>query len=177
MSEEKLERLKVVRKQNNSKRCIVCGLSNDSGLYARFYEMENGELIATAVAHDHHQSYPGRLHGGISGALLDETIGRAIMIANPDIWGVTAELSIRLKKPVPLEEELFIVGRITRDGGRIFEGEGEILLKDGTVAATATGRYIKMPIESIITEGDDFAHDEWFLEDGGCPGELQIPRK
>ncbi|MBN2510362.1 MAG: PaaI family thioesterase [Spirochaetales bacterium] len=168
--------VRIVRKQNNSKRCIVCGLSNDAGLFARFYETEEGEVVAVAIPRDHHQSYPGRCHGGVSGALLDETIGRAIMIRNPEIWGVTAELSIRLKKPVPLEEEIFITGRITREGGRIFEGEGEIILKDGTIAATASGKYIKMPIENIITSEDEFAHDEWFLEDGPCPETIELPR-
>ena len=37
---------KVVNKQQNSKKCIVCGLDNDLGLKASFYELENGELVA-----------------------------------------------------------------------------------------------------------------------------------
>ena len=32
---------KVVKKQNGSKRCIVCGVDNELGLKASFYELEN----------------------------------------------------------------------------------------------------------------------------------------
>ena len=70
----------VKAKQPNSKMCLVCGLKNRSGLGAYFYELDNGELLAIFRPAEEHQSYPGRLHGGIATAILDETIGRAIMI-------------------------------------------------------------------------------------------------
>ena len=54
----------VKNKQNNSKMCFVCGMSNDLGLKASFFEMENDELVAFFTPQDIHQSYPGRLHGG-----------------------------------------------------------------------------------------------------------------
>jgi acyl-coenzyme A thioesterase PaaI-like protein len=104
-----------------------------------------------------HQSYPGRLHGGVAASILDETIGRAINIKHEGIWGVTVELNVQYKKPIPLDQELKVVGRITRDTSRIFEGTGEVLL-DGEVAATAFGKYIKLPIEKIADFGDQ---DEW----------------
>lgn len=66
--------------------------------------------------------------------------------------GVTVELSLKYRKPVPLDIPLKVVGRITRSTHRIFEGSGEILLEDGTVAVEAQGRYLKMPIEKITTK-------------------------
>ena len=39
---------KVIRKQNNSSRCFICGISNDKGLRTEFYELEDGTLAATA---------------------------------------------------------------------------------------------------------------------------------
>lgn len=150
---------KVLKKQQNSSKCIVCGLKNDLGLRACFYEIENGELVAIFSPIEEHQSYPERLHGGVSAAILDETIGRAIMIKHPDIWGVTVELNLKYKKPVPLNEELKVVGRITRDTSRIFEGSGEILLKNGQVAVSGEGKYMKMPIEKIADFNED--HQEW----------------
>jgi acyl-coenzyme A thioesterase PaaI-like protein len=149
----------VVKKQENSKMCVVCGLKNEFGLKASFYELENEELVAIFKPLDEHQSYPGRLHGGVAGAVLDETIGRAIMIKQNNIWGVTVELSLKYRKPVPLDEELRVVGRITRDSSRLFEGTGEILLKNGDVAVSAAGKYMKMPIEKIADF--DKAHEEW----------------
>jgi hypothetical protein len=38
------------------------------------------------------------------------------------------------------------VGRITGDKSRVFEGSGELLLPDGSVAADCVGKYIKMDI-------------------------------
>ena len=76
-----------------------------------------------------------------------------------EIWGVTIDLQIRFKKPVPLDEELRIIGRITKDSSRFFEGTGELLLEDGTVAAEGHGKYLKAPLEKIA----DFDVDaqEW----------------
>ncbi|HER62597.1 MAG TPA: PaaI family thioesterase [Desulfobacteraceae bacterium] len=150
-------RYKVVRKQPNSKMCLVCGLQNDFGLYTSFYELENGELLAIFKPREEHQSYPGRLHGGIVSTILDETIGRAIMTGHAArFWGVTVEITIRFKKPVPLNQELRVIGRITRDTTRLFEGTGEILLADGSIAAEGRGRYMKLPLDRIA----DFNADE-----------------
>ena len=154
-------RYHVIGKQPNSKMCLVCGLKNVMGLKASFYELENNELLAVCGPLEEHQSYPGRLHGGIAAAMLDETIGRAIMMQYEQmVWGVTLEFSIRYQKPIPLDRELTVVGRITNEAGRIFEGEGRILLPDnGVVAATGYGKYMKMPIEKIADF--DVAEQEW----------------
>ena len=143
-------RCKVISKQPNSKMCLVCGLENELGLYTSFYELENGELLAIFKPREEHQSYPGRLHGGIVSTILDETIGRAIMIADHEaFWGVTVEITVRFKKPVPLDEELRVIGRITKDSKRMFEGTGEVMLSDGSIAAEAHGKYMKMPLGKI----------------------------
>lgn len=164
---------KVIGKQENSSMCLVCGMKNDMGLKTSFYELENGELVSVFKTKEEHQSYPGRLHGGIIGAVLDETIGRAIMIKDKKIWGVTIELSIRYKKPIPLNTELKAVGRITKDTSRIFEGTGELLLPNGDVAATAQGRYMKMSIDKI-TDTDEL-HMEWqMVKLSGDPEEIEI---
>lgn len=141
---------KVTSKQPNSKMCLVCGLKNSFGLHTSFYELDNNELLAVFKPRNEHQSYPGRLHGGIISTILDETIGRAIMMhADKEVWGVTVDLQVRFKKPVPLDEELRVVGRITKDSSRFFEGTGELLLVDGTVAAEAHGKYLRVPLEKI----------------------------
>ncbi len=150
----------VVRKQHNSKMCFVCGLKNGSGLQASFYETENNELVALFVPTQEHQSYPGRLHGGIASAILDETIGRAILPGgNGDAWGVTVELQVQYKRPIPLETEIRVVARVTENGSRFFKGTGEIILPNGDVAATAQGRYLKASLAKIADFDPDV--NEW----------------
>ncbi len=137
--------------------CFACGLDNRFGLKTRFYELETGELLAVFQPVAEHQGYPGRLHGGLAATILDETIGRAIMLAHGEnIWGVTVEFSMRLRKPVPVDKEVRVVARITSDGKRIFSGSGELILADGTVAVEGKGRYLRMDISKIT----DFELDE-----------------
>lgn len=147
----------VTGKQPNSKMCLVCGLKNNFGLHAHFYELDNNELLAVFTPKEEHQSYPGRVHGGILTAILDETIGRAIMMRYPEpVWGVTMELETKFKKPVPTGEEIRVIGRIVEETDRIFIGSGEILLPDGRVAVEGQGKYMKLPLDRIA----DFDYDE-----------------
>ena len=164
----------VTAKQPNSKMCLVCGLKNPFGLHTSFFELDNGELLAVFKPKEEHQSYPGRLHGGIISTILDETMGRAIMIqSEDDIWGVTVDLQIRFKKPVPLDEELRVISRITKDSSRFFEGTGELLLQDGTVAAEGHGKYLKIALEKIADF--DVDHQEWGVMDlPDDPKEFQL---
>ncbi|MCL1981686.1 MAG: PaaI family thioesterase [Clostridiales bacterium] len=163
---------KITTKQNNSSNCMVCGVENEFGLKGRFYELENGELAVTFHSSGWHQSYPGRVHGGIAAAVLDELIGRAMCIDEPGMWGVTVELCVKYKKPVPTDADLLAVARVTKNSRKLFEGTGELLLPDGGVAATAWGKYMKMPIEKI--SGREFTEKEWFLIEEEDPEEIEI---
>ena len=165
---------KIIGKQPNSRMCLVCGLKNPFGLHTSFFELDNKELLAVFEPREEHQSYPGRLHGGIISTILDETIGRAIMVhSETEVWGVTVDLQVRFKKPVPLDEELRILSRITKNSSRVFEGTGELLLADGTVAAEAHGKYLKIPLEKIADF--DVDHQEWrVVEMPNDPKEVEI---
>jgi len=158
--------------QNVSRMCLVCGVENKAGLRARFFETESGEVVGVFQPQDEHQGYPGRLHGGMASAILDETIGRAINIADTHTWGVTLEFTVKFRKPVPLDREIKAVGRITNDTGRQFEGTGEIVLENGIVAVEAFGRYLKMPIERITDK--EFAESEWFADRLPLPPDIEV---
>ncbi|OQY19952.1 MAG: thioesterase [Desulfobacteraceae bacterium 4572_35.1] len=153
----------VERCQNISKHCFICGTENQFGLHTRFYQTDEKETVAVFTPRHEHQSYPGIAHGGISAALLDEVIGRAIMAYyDQNTFGVTIDLQLRYHKPVPLDVELQAVGRITKDRGRIFEGSGELLLPSGEVAVSAVGKYMKRDLNKI--GASEFVTEEWF-----CP--------
>lgn len=166
-------KFRVTGKQHISKNCLVCGVQNPFGLKTKFYELENKEIVAYFTPHTYLQSYPGILHGGISATILDETIGRAIMAHyGQESFGVTIELNLKYKKPVPLDVELKVIGRIVSDKGRIFEGTGELILPNGDVAVTASGRYMKRNVNQIVE--NDFIADEWFPSDGIDKDEIDL---
>ena len=164
----------VIKKHNAGKGCFVCGVNNPFGLHTDFFELEDGTLAARVTPSEHHQSYPGRLHGGVSAALLDETIGRSINVLEPDTWAVTVEINTRYKKPVPYGVPLTVVGRITENSRRLFTGEGEILIPNGEVAVLATAKYMKLKLSDI----SDFEANG---ESWQCypyesdPGEIELP--
>ncbi len=166
---------KVLKKQHVSKMCFVCGEKNDFGLHAKFYETNAKELVALINPSEQHQGYPGRMHGGIAATILDETIARSINNGkNEQIWGVTLELKTKFRKPIPLGQELKIVGRVISEGIRTFEGTAEIVLPNGEIAVSAEGKYMKVTIDRITN--DRFINNEWFLaESQDDPTEIEIP--
>lgn len=84
------------KNQNISSMCLVCGKDNPFSLHAQIVEHpEQDEVVCYFTPQEMHQSYPDRVHGGISAAVLDEVIGRAVQLKHPDIWGVTISLSLK----------------------------------------------------------------------------------
>jgi len=165
---------RITGKQPNSKMCFVCGLKNKFGLNASFYETDKNELIALFKPCQEHQGYPGRLHGGIAAAILDETIGRTITNGKDnEIWGVTFEFNIKYKKPIPLDEEIKVVAKLTFEDKRLFGGTGKIVLPGGEVAAIAEGKYLRMPIEKIA-DFDREANEWKVVESETDPENIEI---
>ncbi|MCA9199926.1 MAG: PaaI family thioesterase [Planctomycetales bacterium] len=167
----------VTAKQPNSRMCFICGLQNDKGMQAEFYEVDSNQVIGVFHASEHFQGYPGRLHGGMASALLDECVGRAIRLTHGDtMWGVTIDLNVKFRKPVTLNEPLLVVGRIAEEKRRRFHGTGEILLPNGTVAVEANGTYLKMPIKDIA--GFDPQHEAWeVIPKHEDPTEIRLPQR
>ena len=134
-------------KQQNSRYCFLCGLDNPIGLKLAFYEEAEGRVVAHFVPREEHQGYPGVLHGGIACAVLDETIGRTLV--RRDIWAMTVDLHVRFHQPIPLNQRLTVVGELERLRSRTMEGRGEIRLADGSAAATAEAKYIRLADDKV----------------------------
>lgn len=147
--------MKVLKKQTNSKNCIVCGIETNAGIKASFYEMEDESVIALFSFKEIHQSYPERTHGGLITAVLDETIGRAIWIKEPNAWGVTANISVKFRKPVPYDVPLKCIGRITENKSRLFKGVGKLFTMDNELLAEAEAVYVKLPLTKICESDHD----------------------
>jgi acyl-coenzyme A thioesterase PaaI-like protein len=121
--------------------CFICGLENPVGLHLHIYEIAPGIVESRYIAPEHFQGYPGVLHGGIVGAIIDEISGRALMGSDPmnPRFMFTAKLEVKYRKNVPIGKELKIVGKALKSKARlaeawaaIFDAETEELLAEGT---------------------------------------------
>lgn len=91
-----------------------------------------------------HEGPPTYVHGGVSAMLLDQVLGHAAAAAGHP--GVTADLAVRYRRPVPLGVPLRVWGRVietegrrtTVIGGISTAGEPEVQLVE------ADGRFVML---------------------------------
>ena len=117
--------------------CFGCGRNNPIGLKLKF--TRDGDNIRAEFTPDRtHQGWPGLLHGGILGALLDEAMSNIAYATGHTC--LTASISIRIKQPIKVEVPLVVTAWITRRGNRLIETAGRVCLGDGAVVAEAAGK-------------------------------------
>jgi len=132
--------------------CFICGLENPVGLHLHIYDTAPGEVEALYTAPEHFQGYPGVLHGGIVGALIDEVSGRAHMGSDPAAprFMYTARLTVKYRRNVPISRTLRVVGRAGRSRGKSAEAWGGIFLADtGELLAEGTALLVDVPAEAL----------------------------
>lgn len=160
-----------MEKQPNSRMCFVCGLENPVGLRMSFYQDDQGRVVTRWTPPEVYQGYPGVLHGGIISTILDEVMVRVAIAQG--IWAVTGRMEIRFRKAVPVGEELTAVGEPVRVRQRTVETRAELRLVDGTVAAEATGVYIRVPEEQIQSENVPMGYWQVVPDEEGPP-EIEV---
>jgi len=121
--------------------CIVCGKANPIGLRQRFV-IEEHEYVTYFTPRKEHQGYKGIVHGGITSTLLDEVMARCAM--NQGCYSVTAELTVRFKKPAVVGRRLRFAAKIDSENDRSVLTSAVASDDDGIVIATATGKMVKM---------------------------------
>lgn len=167
--------MKVVSKQRNSRMCIICGLDNEYGVNAPFYNMEDGSVMSVFRYKKQHQSYPGRVHGGMITAMLDEMGLRSLWARElaEETFGVTLSLETKYRRPVPYETDLIAKGVIVNESSKFLITDASIMSMNGEILANGTIKYIKMDTKKI--SGDATVHEEmpYLIEDGKT--EIYLP--
>ncbi len=119
--------------------CFACGTKNPHGLMLDDIHLEGLECVCTFTPQQWHQGWTEILHGGITSTLLDEIMTHLIYRLGWD--AVTAEMTVRYKKAIPIGEPVQVRSRLTRMRGKFAETEGTLLLSDGDIGATATAKF------------------------------------
>src|SRR5574341_546081 len=135
-------------KQPNSRMCFVCGMQNPVGLHLHIYETSPGVVESTYTAPDYFQGYPGVVHGGIVGAILDELSGRAHMGSDPQTprFMFTAKLEVKYRRNVPVGKPLRIVGKAGKTKGKTAESWAGIYdVETNELLAEGNALHINVP--------------------------------
>ena len=115
--------------------CFGCGQNNPIGLKLDF-QWDGKTAGAEFTPTEFYQGWSGVVHGGILICLLDEAMGYAALFEG--MYCVTAEMRVRLRRPVSVGETLVISGHLTKKNRKLAKSRASISLKDGTLIAEGT---------------------------------------
>ena len=127
---------------NDDQNCFVCGSENTAGLRLEFRENESSREVEAEVSFPRHlQGWQATVHGGLLATVLDEAMVKAA--ATMGLKCVTAELTVRYRKPASTGVSYLVSGRVLEARGRIIMAESRIHDSSGLVYAQATGKLFK----------------------------------
>lgn len=120
--------------------CFACAPTNPCGLKMEFYE-DGDDIVSIWTPGDNYQGWLDTLHGGIQATLLDE-IGGWIIARKFQTSGMTTNLNIKYKKPIPTGKEIKIEirGRV-KEVKRMFVFIEAEIRYEGEVRSSAEMTY------------------------------------
>lgn len=129
----------------NDHNCFGCGSRNPIGLHLHFYRLSNNEgAWASWTPPKEFEGYNGMIHGGIVCTLLDEIMAWSLYAR--ETWAVTGKLNTTFRKPVLVGEPVRLLGKVTRDRGRVLEIRGEIRREsDDVLLAEGESIFMRVP--------------------------------
>ena len=120
--------------------CFVCGKKNPQGLKLSF-QNSNGRIVSEFTPSKIHQGYKDIIHGGIITSVLDEAMIQAAI--SEGMIPLTAEITVRFKKPLLANVETIVEAEITKKGSRLTEAASRLLKKDtGDIIAEASAKMV-----------------------------------
>jgi len=119
--------------------CFGCSADNPAGLQLRF-RRHGDEVTAEHALADRFHGAPGIAHGGIVAALLDEVSCAAVWFPRQRPV-VTGELTVRYRRPCPVETPLRLSARIIDDTHPRYVVVEATVRCDGEIVATSSGKF------------------------------------
>lgn len=126
--------------------CFGCGNDNPHGLHLRFFrrDVPEGGVYADWMPGLTEEGYVGMVHGGIVTTVCDEVM--AWSCYERQIWGVTARLSVRFRKPAEVGQRYRAEGWIVSARGKLIDLAASLRhAETGQLVAEATAQFIRVP--------------------------------
>lgn len=126
--------------------CPIDGRSNPLSTPVRV-EVDGSEVVVRTTLGPAHEGAPGRAHGGVVAALVDEAMGYVVagLLGEPAFQG---ELRVRYVAPVPIGEELELRARLLIDQGRRLV-VGLSALAGGAEVVRASGVHVRVGFDRV----------------------------
>jgi acyl-coenzyme A thioesterase PaaI-like protein len=107
-------------------------------------EASDGRVTGRATVGKPHEGPPGLVHGGVVATLLDHVLARAVRVAGRG--GLTATLTVRYRRPVPLGVPLLLTAESGKADGRRTRATARLVTEDApdTVLAEAEGLFVAL---------------------------------
>ena len=124
--------------------CFACGHANPDGLRLKFEYPEPGRCRAEFVPARKFQGWRDILHGGIIATLLDEGFAHALGGADRGTGtsAVTAEMTVRYKKPAAIGGKLILEGWIVDRSRKVVHCASVLRDESGAEIAAGKGKMI-----------------------------------
>ncbi|AYF73822.1 PaaI family thioesterase [Nocardia yunnanensis] len=128
--------------------CFGCSPHNPSGLRLSFTAHPDG-LQARFRLDRCFESYPGIVHGGLTGVVCDETMGNLIVLVR-HVPAFTVSQRTRFLAPLLVDHEYRCVATLSApDAGDLIQASAEILDADGHSCASSTATYRPFALDSV----------------------------
>ncbi len=123
----------------DNQRCFVCGGQNPFGLKLNFkLTPENSQAETEVSFPDHFQGWADVVHGGLVSTVLDEVMVKAATAKN--ISCVTAEMTVKFRKPIQPNTVYRVRGKIVEDRERVLLANAALRDDNGLVFARASAK-------------------------------------
>lgn len=124
--------------------CFACGKNNPDGLKLDFTIKDN-KIYSEYTFPKKFQGYADIVHGGMIGLILDE-----VMVNFPwqkyDTPVISAEMTLRLKKPVKVGEKIIFTAEIEKEIKNLIYTKGEAKRENGEIVATSSAKCIRVEL-------------------------------
>ncbi len=122
-------------------RCIGCGPDAVLGLNMRFDIRDDKSVESRVSVGAAFQGWRDVVHGGIVALLLDEAMAYAAGAVG--IVGVTGDLKMRFRRPVPVGAPLVVRGRVLWQRRGVLGVEASVNDEAGVLLASGQGSFVK----------------------------------